>query len=96
MFWFGAVPPIFIIAFRWSLPETNAFQVMAAEREEREAQLIAETSHRRNSKDRIKDAGLRAWAKDAGVGLKMNWVLLCYMVVLMTGRTLSRHRRTRD
>lgn len=63
---------------------------------EREAQLIAETSGSENSDDYIKGAGLRAWAKDAGVGLKMNWVLLCYMVVLMTGRMISRNRRTRD
>jgi hypothetical protein len=58
---------------------------------EREAQLIAETSGSENSDDHIKNASLRAWAKEAGVGLKMNWVLLCYMVVLMTGTTLSRN-----
>lgn len=32
LFWFGAVPPIPIIIFRWYLPETNAFQVHQAER----------------------------------------------------------------
>lgn len=61
---------------------------------EREAQLIAEKSDGDDSDSVIKGAGLRAWAKDAGVGLKMNWVLLCYMVVLMTGRTSSRNPRT--
>ena len=28
LFWFGAGPPIFIIIFRWYLPETNYFLVM--------------------------------------------------------------------
>ena len=32
IFWFGAAPPILIILFRWSLPETNGFQVHQAER----------------------------------------------------------------
>lgn len=35
IFWFGAGPPILIIAYRWYLPETNYFQVLAAEREEK-------------------------------------------------------------
>ena len=82
LFWFGAGPPVFIIAFRLWLPETNTFQVMAAERE---AQLIADKSQGTDMQVHVKSAGLKAWAKDATIALKGNWVLLCYMVVLMTG-----------
>lgn len=32
LFWFGAGSPILIILFRWTLPETNGFQVHQAER----------------------------------------------------------------
>jgi SHS family lactate transporter-like MFS transporter len=35
LFWFGSVPPIFIMIFRYYLPETNAFLVQRAEREVR-------------------------------------------------------------
>ena len=35
LFWFGSVPPIFLMIFRYYLPETNAFLVQRAEREVR-------------------------------------------------------------
>jgi len=55
---------------------------------EREAQLISDKADGDESDSIVRAAGLRAWAKDAGIGLRMNWVLLCYMVVLMTGRAV--------
>ncbi|KAF2471895.1 MFS general substrate transporter [Lindgomyces ingoldianus] len=39
LFWFGAGPPILIIAFLLCLPETNHFLVQQAERESRHALL---------------------------------------------------------
>jgi MFS transporter, SHS family, lactate transporter len=33
LFWFGACPPILIIAFRLCLPETNAYRERKAQRE---------------------------------------------------------------
>lgn len=83
LFYFGAVPPVFIIAFRLSLPETNAFLIMKAERE---ATIAAgEEQHRTAAQ------GLRAWAKDARDAIKPNWFLFLYMVVLMTGFNSTSH-----
>jgi SHS family lactate transporter-like MFS transporter len=81
LFWFGAAPPVLIIAFRYSLPETNAYQVMAAERE---ARFIAGTSN-------IKNAGLRSWLGTVWADIKRNWVLFIFMIVLMTGFNSCSH-----
>jgi MFS transporter, SHS family, lactate transporter len=78
LFWFGAAPPVLIIAFRWWLPETNAFQVMKAERE---ARLLQE---KHEGREHAKGAGLRAWLRDSGVAIRQNWVLFIYMVLLMS------------
>ncbi|OAL30920.1 hypothetical protein AYO20_08505 [Fonsecaea nubica] len=86
LFWFGAAPPVLIIAFRWSLPETNMFQVMAAERE---AQLIADKQ--RGDHPHVKSAALKAWARDSWVAIKQNWILFVYLVVLMTGFNSCSH-----
>lgn len=81
LFWFGAGPPVFIIVFRIFLPETNAYQVMAAERE---ARFIAGTSN-------VKNAGLRSWLGTVWADIKRNWVLFIFMVVLMTGFNSCSH-----
>jgi SHS family lactate transporter-like MFS transporter len=78
LFWFGAAPPIFIIAFRLWLPETNAFQVMKAEREAR----LLQDNH--SKVDHAKAAGFRAWVKESWIAIKENWVLFIYMVILMS------------
>lgn len=83
LFWFGAGPPVLIIAFRWWLPETNHFQVMKAEREAR-AQSGGGESHSRTG-------GLRVFVRDAGRALRDNWVLFVYLVVLMTGFNSCSH-----
>ncbi|KAI1843746.1 hypothetical protein JX266_010005 [Neoarthrinium moseri] len=81
LFWFGAGPPVFIIAFRWYLPETNTFQVMKAERE---ATAV------RNNRGAVV-SGARVWFKELGTAIKSNWFLFIYMVVLMTGFNSCSH-----
>jgi SHS family lactate transporter-like MFS transporter len=60
LFWFGAGPPILIILFRWSLPETNAFQVHQAERIAKH-QMSQEES---DGTDVPKVSALRAFARE--------------------------------
>ena len=67
------------------LPETNHFQVHQAEREAKQAQLAASEDHTN------KAGGLRAFARDAGFALRGNWVLIVYMVVLMSGYNSVSH-----
>ncbi|KAF2994116.1 hypothetical protein E8E14_000970 [Neopestalotiopsis sp. 37M] len=81
LFWFGAGPPVLIIAFRWYLPETNAFLVMKAERE---AALA-------NGSEGSDKPAARAWLKEFASGLRSNWVLFAYLVILMTGYNSSSH-----
>ncbi|OBT84342.1 hypothetical protein VE02_07267 [Pseudogymnoascus sp. 03VT05] len=83
LFWFGAGPPILIIALRWYAPETNAFQVMKAERE-------AKHSTGSNGGE-SKFAALRTYGKEAKVALANNWFLIIYMVVLMSGLNATTH-----
>jgi SHS family lactate transporter-like MFS transporter len=87
LFWFGAGPPIFIIAFRWYLPETNYFLVMKAEREAKHSAQIAEHGQQTANKG----YSLVAFLKYAGVAVRQNWFLLIYMVVLMTGFNSCSH-----
>lgn len=87
LFWFGAGPPLLIIAFRFMLPETSHFQIMKAEREAKhlEAHLASgrEGAAQRND--------VRAFAREAWVAVKHNWFLLIYMVVLMAGFNSCSH-----
>ncbi|ELR03988.1 hypothetical protein VC83_01721 [Pseudogymnoascus destructans] len=83
LFWFGAGPPIPIIALRWYAPETNAFQVMKAERE---------AKHSTGSNGgKSKFAALRTYGKEAKIALADNWFLIIYMVVLMSGLNATTH-----
>ena len=54
---------------------------------EREARLRLEHA----SGERLKATGLRAFGKDAWKGVKENWVLLIYMVILMAGFNACSH-----
>ncbi|KAI1343896.1 carboxylic acid transporter [Xylariaceae sp. FL0016] len=83
LFWFGAGPPVFIIAFRWWLPETNAFQVMRAERETALLQ--------RQETGNVTSTGAKAWLSDVWTGIRQNWFLFIYMIVLMTGFNSCSH-----
>ncbi|KAK5134195.1 hypothetical protein LTR08_006855 [Meristemomyces frigidus] len=86
LFWFGAGPPVFIIIWRWCLPETNHFLVMKAEREERELQKATAAGSTHDNTN-----NLRAFAKDANKAMRQNWVLFAYMVVMMTGYNSVSH-----
>lgn len=85
LFWFGAGPPVLIIAYRLWLPETNGFQVMAAERE---ARLVLERQaggQEDNEDARVERAGLKAWVKESWIAIKEYWVIFIYLIFLMTG-----------
>lgn len=86
LFWFGAAPPVLIIAYRLMLPETNFFLVSVAERE---SQLKADKEAQGN--DYITVSGLKAFAREALKGIRGNWVLICYMIVLMAGFNACSH-----
>lgn len=83
LFWFGSGPPVLVIAYRWWLPETNASQVMKAERE---SKML-----------RQGDSGIaaaveaKAWLREVRISLRENWFLFIYMVVLMTGFNSCSH-----
>ncbi|KAI0438710.1 carboxylic acid transporter [Xylaria telfairii] len=83
LFWFGAGPPVLIIAFRWWLPETNASQVMRAERESAMAQ--------KQGSNVSSITGATSWLRDVRKSLQENWFLFIYMVVLMTGLNSCSH-----
>lgn len=85
LFWFGAGPPVLIIAYRWWLPETNGFQVMAAEREARLVLQRQAEGHEIHDESEIQKAGLKSWLKDSWTAIKENWVVFVYLIFLMTG-----------
>lgn len=66
LFWFGACPPILIIAFRLCLPETKSYR-------ERDAL--------RHANGNI----TATFMAEGRVALKRHWVILIYLVLLMTG-----------
>ncbi|EGE06380.1 carboxylic acid transporter [Trichophyton equinum CBS 127.97] len=73
--------------------ETRHFQVMKAERESRilaeEAALQHSVTPETASKSRM--SGLRAFWKESAPGLKGNWFLMVYLVVIMTGFNSCSH-----
>ncbi|KAI1812725.1 carboxylic acid transporter [Poronia punctata] len=83
LFYFGAGPPILIMAYRWWLPETNASQVMRAKREHALAN--------KQGSDITAATGAKAWFRDVRDSLRDNWFLFIYMVVLMTGFNSCSH-----
>lgn len=87
LFWFGAAPPVLIIAFRLCLPETNYFQVMKAEREARTRMEQADSGGATGNGK----TGFRSFLKDSGKSLKENWVLFIFLVVIMSGFNAISH-----
>ncbi|KAI1506624.1 carboxylic acid transporter [Biscogniauxia marginata] len=85
LFWFGAGPPVLIIAFRLWLPETNAFRVMRAEQE---ASLIQKHDTQETA---VASTKSKAWLKEVWITIKQNWVLFIYMIVMMTGFSSCSH-----
>ncbi|KAL4895962.1 major facilitator superfamily domain-containing protein [Aspergillus ambiguus] len=85
LFWFGAAPPVLLIAFRWWLPETNYFRVMLAERQARARDDPSSTSTPSGF------ATFKTWLRECGSALKENWFLFIYLIVLMTGFNSCSH-----
>jgi SHS family lactate transporter-like MFS transporter len=103
LFWFGAGPPILIILFRMSLPETNAFQVHQAERIAKHQMSQEEIDGTEAPKVSALRAFARefrsAFARNVGSSLfplkyatdTLQWFLIIYMVVLMSGFNATSH-----
>ncbi|KFZ08946.1 hypothetical protein V502_09050 [Pseudogymnoascus sp. VKM F-4520 (FW-2644)] len=85
LFWFGAGPPILIMAFRYWAPETNAFQIIKAERDAKNKQNTDPSG------SASKYAALHTYSQEAKVALTQNWVLITYMVILMSGLNATTH-----
>ncbi|OAQ60656.1 carboxylic acid transporter [Pochonia chlamydosporia 170] len=92
LFWFCSVPPLFIIVFRWYMPETCHFKALKASRE---AQVISEQTTQEPSATRSRNTTkyleLAAFAKESARAIRQNWVLFIYMVIMMTGFNSCSH-----
>lgn len=71
------------------LPETNHFLVQQAERETRHA--LQQQHAEGRSDPTVERNGLRAFGREAWLAVRQNWVLLIYMVVIMTGFNSCSH-----
>jgi SHS family lactate transporter-like MFS transporter len=71
LFWFGAGPPIFIMIFRYYLPETNAFLVHKAEREAKH-QLSLQNGNICEGQSIKKSSPLRSFMKETTRAFKEN------------------------
>lgn len=91
LFWFASGPPIFIIAFRLYLPETNHFQALQAERKAKEELPAWPLDWEDSPSPRSKRANITSFLKATVKSVGQNWVLLIYMVVLMTGFNSCSH-----
>ncbi|KAG5992537.1 hypothetical protein E4U54_003618 [Claviceps lovelessii] len=98
LFWFSAVPPLFIMVFRWYMPETMHFQALRAKRAElsRDMEEKGDSSPAREpqgtaSKTKRLLVDLVAFGKESGRAIRHNWVLFVYMIVLMTAFNSCSH-----
>ncbi|KAF4981254.1 hypothetical protein FZEAL_2880 [Fusarium zealandicum] len=80
LFWFGACPPVLFIIFRLMLPETMAYQERQRIRHEA---AVAGTGE--------DDSKGKVFLKEGKVALKHHWMLLVYLVLLMTGFNFMGH-----
>ncbi|KAK1779762.1 major facilitator superfamily domain-containing protein [Copromyces sp. CBS 386.78] len=83
LFWFGACPPVLIIAFRLMLPETDIYEQHASVR--RTAR--ASGAHGGGEKGGVSATFLR----EGKVALKKHWLMLIYLVLLMAGFNFMSH-----
>lgn len=90
LFWFASVPPIFLIVFRYVMPETDHFIAVKAERAARAA-APSEQNESIQARSVAKSPGVVAFIKEAGTAAKQNWVLLIYMVFMMAGFNSCSH-----
>ncbi|KAJ4366101.1 hypothetical protein N0V83_007736 [Neocucurbitaria cava] len=89
LFWFAAGPPVLLMVFRLAMPETNHFQTLKAERAVRATSTQGDGGTSATSAK--KPNGIATFGREAGRAVKQNWVLLIYMVVLMTGFNSCSH-----
>jgi SHS family lactate transporter-like MFS transporter len=76
LFWFGAGPPVLIIAFRLMLPETRVYT--------EHAQLRKSTQARGESAS-------RTFLREGKIAVRRHWLLLVYLVLLMAGFNFMSH-----
>ncbi|KAK4445972.1 sugar transporter family protein [Podospora aff. communis PSN243] len=76
LFWFGAGPPVLIIAFRLMLPETRVYT--------EHAQL------RQNAQARG-DSASQTFIREGKIAVRKHWLLLIYLVLLMAGFNFMSH-----
>ncbi|KAK0742030.1 major facilitator superfamily domain-containing protein [Apiosordaria backusii] len=96
LFWFGACPPVLIIALRLLLPETRAYQKQVMERELKQQQQRDEEEGSGDGEDGGTGGGGRKgvtrifWEQGKEV-MRKEWLLLSYMVLLMAGFNFMSH-----
>jgi SHS family lactate transporter-like MFS transporter len=76
LFWFGACPPVLIILFRMSLPETDSFIERRQLKQERAEGI---------------ESLQEVLAREAKVGFKKHWLMLVYLVLMMAGFNFMSH-----
>ncbi len=75
LFWFGAGPPVLIILFRLMLPETAIYQ------QHESVRRSAGAGH----------SATKTFISEGKVALRRHWLLLLYLVLLMTGFNFMSH-----
>ncbi|KAK3502175.1 major facilitator superfamily domain-containing protein [Neurospora crassa] len=79
LFWFGACPPVLIIALRLLLPETEIYEQHASVRRTARA-----NGHNKG--------GVSAtFLREGKVAIKKHWLILIYLVLLMAGFNFMSH-----
>lgn len=79
LFWFGACPPVLIIAWRLLLPETEIYEQHASVRR----------TARANGENK---GGVSAtFLREGKVAIKKHWLILIYLVLLMAGFNFMSH-----
>ncbi|KAG5912992.1 hypothetical protein E4U42_001588 [Claviceps africana] len=91
LFWFSAAPPLFIMVFRWYMPETSHFQALRAKRAEQKRAAGEEADTAKRAASAGWGAGLAAFGRESGRAIRENWVLFVYMVVLMAAFNSCSH-----
>lgn len=80
LFWFGAGPPVLIIAFRLMLPETDTYQQHDSVR--KAARVHGDTAP---------PSATKTFLREGKVALRRHWKLLTYLVLLMAGFNFMSH-----
>lgn len=76
MFWFAACPPVLFIAWRWWLPETDAFQ---RQKEKQDAERTEEKT------------SFFSLSKSAKEAFRRYWLIMVYCVFMMAGFNFMSH-----